>query len=91
LLFTQPYELDDLLVPPSFPGFGLFFLEAFSCRGEDARVVPPATVGEDVRIGELADGRAIPDVWIGERGLEEGVVEVVNVDGLDLLDTLKLC
>jgi hypothetical protein len=51
-LDAQPYELDNLFIPPAIPGARLLLLNALASRGEDAIVVPPASINEDILAGE---------------------------------------
>ena len=50
LLHAEFNKLDDLFVPPPVPCAGLLFGESFSCRGEDARVVPPSAVDKSIGV-----------------------------------------
>lgn len=61
----------DCLVPPAIPCTWLFLLDTFAGRFEDARVVPPTAVGKVGLIRETADGRAVPELLVGERGFED--------------------
>lgn len=55
--------------------------------------MPPAAVGEDKRIRELADGVAIPEFRIGKGGFEDCKKQKVMVSARLVLDVLgeKAC
>lgn len=83
LFHAELDQLDNLLIPPALPGsLFLSFDTVASCR-ENARVVPPAAIDEDFGRRKIAKGVPIPELGIREGGLEQGIVEVVDVNSLD--------
>lgn len=58
-------ELDDLLIPVAVPSAGLFSGKTLADVGEDVGIVPPAAFVEVVLGLELAEGRGVPEGFVG--------------------------